>query len=298
MRPPVCLPAVARLNGVRSERPESELNIAVEGLMKGGLNGVRSERPESVLPMSRSRRRPVHASMVSGRNDRSQSAPSSGPGYGHRCLNGVRSERPESADLFLGCGSSSVWRPQWCPVGTTGVRCACTPARTARSRTCLNGVRSERPESDGSEDLNLRCHTLASMVSGRNDRSQDRMLRVQAQTVERPQWCPVGTTGVSSVSGRCSFGPLSGPQWCPVGTTGVSLFPEDDPIAQLAPQWCPVGTTGVRPASGTTAPAADLASMVSGRNDRSQAAAAQTASPAHPASMVSGRNDRSQDVGR
>src|SRR6266568_2520336 len=100
--------------------------------------------------------------MVSGRNDRSQCC---------RC-------RAHAA------GPST---PQWCPVGTTGVSlrpvlaldtdivASMVSGRNDRSQlTCssaavlpayggLNGVRSERPESDGSEDLNLRCHTLASM---------------------------------------------------------------------------------------------------------------------------------------
>ncbi len=65
--------------------------------------------------------------------------------------------------------------------------------------------------------------------------------------------------------------------------------------AILGPQWCPVGTTGVRrihPQIGHDG--AGIASMVSGRNDRSQPERGGRVPVTPVASMVSGRNDRSQ----
>ncbi len=37
----------------------------------------------------------------------------------------------------------------------------------------------------------------ASMVSGRNDRSQRHVGPRDCSPIDPPQWCPVGTTGVS-----------------------------------------------------------------------------------------------------
>ncbi len=73
-------------------------------------------------------------------------------------------------------------------------------------------------------------------------------------------------------------------------------YPKSKRSRDCLPQWCPVGTTGVSAYGVKLVPVAfGVASMVSGRNDRSQVRALRNRHNGNfTASMVSGRNDRSQ----
>ncbi len=64
---------------------------------------------------------------------------------------------------------TGVRPPQWGPVTETGIRTA--PGALPRRRTCLNGVRSRRPESVRGQRVGDH-HVVASMGSGHGDRNQ------------------------------------------------------------------------------------------------------------------------------